>query len=213
MQLRTGLFLCLRILKNGKDHRYWSVVENKRCAGNRIVQRHVLCLGELNEGQLLKIMNLTRNGKIARLPKAIREELNRRLDNGEQGRPLRGDHWAARLKMEQEPCNARNAPRPFRAAGMPPSTSGRDAGRHLRSTCPPRGWRTRRRCPVGSISRCQSSSCSRRPTLKSRLKPVKLRPAHLEGCVSGWNTTTYEVSDFTCQIRLNGYHYCVCKKN
>lgn len=28
---------------------------------------------------------MTRNGKIARLPRAIRDELNRRLDNGEQG--------------------------------------------------------------------------------------------------------------------------------
>jgi hypothetical protein len=33
-------------------------------------------------------MNLTRNGKIARLPLAIRQELNRRLDEGEQGKEL-----------------------------------------------------------------------------------------------------------------------------
>jgi hypothetical protein len=33
-------------------------------------------------------MNLDRNGKIARLPKPVREELNRRLDNGERGLPL-----------------------------------------------------------------------------------------------------------------------------
>ena len=33
-------------------------------------------------------MNLTRNGKIGRLPKAVREQLNRRLDNGGQGRQL-----------------------------------------------------------------------------------------------------------------------------
>jgi K+-sensing histidine kinase KdpD len=24
--------------KNGKEHRYWSIVENKRCAGDRVVQ-------------------------------------------------------------------------------------------------------------------------------------------------------------------------------
>jgi len=29
---------------------------------------------------------MTRNGKIARLPLAIREELNRRLQEGEQGK-------------------------------------------------------------------------------------------------------------------------------
>jgi hypothetical protein len=33
-------------------------------------------------------MNSTRNGKIARLPLAIREELNRRLDEGQQGKKL-----------------------------------------------------------------------------------------------------------------------------
>src|SRR6267143_3573898 len=33
-------------------------------------------------------MNLTRNGKIARLPLEVRQELNRRLDQGEQGKKL-----------------------------------------------------------------------------------------------------------------------------
>ena len=33
-------------------------------------------------------MNITRNGKIARLPRAVRQELNRRLDEGEQGKKL-----------------------------------------------------------------------------------------------------------------------------
>ena len=31
--------------KDGKTHDYWSVVENKRVAGGRVVQRHVLSLG------------------------------------------------------------------------------------------------------------------------------------------------------------------------
>src|SRR6516164_4195500 len=35
--------------KDGKQHRYWSVVENTRVAGGRIVQRHVLYLGEIND--------------------------------------------------------------------------------------------------------------------------------------------------------------------
>ncbi len=37
--------------KDGKDHRYWSVVENRRVSGNRTVQRHVLYLGEINDSQ------------------------------------------------------------------------------------------------------------------------------------------------------------------
>jgi transposase len=42
---------CTTRKKNGKEHRYWSVVENKRCAGGKIVQRHVLYLGEINDQQ------------------------------------------------------------------------------------------------------------------------------------------------------------------
>src|SRR5258706_15999265 len=35
--------------KNGKEHEYFSIVENKRVAGGRVVQRHVLYLGEIND--------------------------------------------------------------------------------------------------------------------------------------------------------------------
>src|SRR5208282_242384 len=37
--------------KDGKEHRYWSIVESKRCAGGRVVQRPVLYLGEINDSQ------------------------------------------------------------------------------------------------------------------------------------------------------------------
>ena len=37
--------------KDGKTHTYWSVVENQRVNGGRIVQRHVLYLGEINSSQ------------------------------------------------------------------------------------------------------------------------------------------------------------------
>ena len=40
-----------RRIKNGKEHRYWSIVESKRCAGGRVVQRPVLYLGEINDSQ------------------------------------------------------------------------------------------------------------------------------------------------------------------
>lgn len=38
--------------KNGKTFTYYSIVENKRCAGGKTVQRQVLYLGELNSSQL-----------------------------------------------------------------------------------------------------------------------------------------------------------------
>lgn len=37
--------------KDGKSHRYWSVVENRRVRGGRVVQHQLLHLGELNDSQ------------------------------------------------------------------------------------------------------------------------------------------------------------------
>lgn len=37
--------------KDGKEHRYFSIVENRRVSGDRIVQRTVLYLGEINDHQ------------------------------------------------------------------------------------------------------------------------------------------------------------------
>ena len=39
--------------KDGKEHRYFSVVENKRVSAGRVLQRHVLYLGEINSSQEL----------------------------------------------------------------------------------------------------------------------------------------------------------------
>ena len=42
---------CNRRFKDGKEHRYWSIVESRRCAGGQVVQRPVLYLGEINDSQ------------------------------------------------------------------------------------------------------------------------------------------------------------------
>ena len=48
------MFLRAKIRKkDGKRHRYFSVVESKRVAGGRVVQKHVLHLGEINDSQEL----------------------------------------------------------------------------------------------------------------------------------------------------------------
>ena len=44
---------CSSRKKDGKEHRYWSIVENKRLNNRRVVQRHVLYLGEINSSQEL----------------------------------------------------------------------------------------------------------------------------------------------------------------
>jgi transposase len=40
-----------RRFKDGKEHRYWNIVENRRCSGGKMVQRQVVYLGEINDGQ------------------------------------------------------------------------------------------------------------------------------------------------------------------
>lgn len=42
---------CNRRLKDGKAHSYWSIVESRRCAGGKTVQRPALYLGEINDSQ------------------------------------------------------------------------------------------------------------------------------------------------------------------
>jgi hypothetical protein len=40
-----------RRFKDGKEHRYRSIVENRRTAGRRVVQRQVLYVGEINDSR------------------------------------------------------------------------------------------------------------------------------------------------------------------
>ena len=42
---------CNPRIKDGKEHRYWSIVENRRCGRGKFVQRQVLYLGEINDSQ------------------------------------------------------------------------------------------------------------------------------------------------------------------
>jgi hypothetical protein len=58
--------------KDGKEHRYFSVVENRRVAGGRVLQRHVLYLGEINSSQELawrKSIEVLEDGK--RVPRSL----------------------------------------------------------------------------------------------------------------------------------------------
>src|SRR5947199_4342890 len=53
-------------LKDGKEHRYWSIVENRRTPGRRVVQRQVLYLGEINDSQKAswcKLIEVVREGE------------------------------------------------------------------------------------------------------------------------------------------------------
>ena len=63
--------------KNGKEHRYWSLVENKRCPGDKIVQRHVLYLGEINDQKQAgwqKTIEILEHGQTLARPVALFSE-------------------------------------------------------------------------------------------------------------------------------------------
>ena len=47
----TMFLRCTNRKKDGKEHRYWSVVENRRVSSGKVVQRQVLYLGEINDSQ------------------------------------------------------------------------------------------------------------------------------------------------------------------
>jgi transposase len=42
---------CTLRVKDGKEHRYWSIVENRRGSSRQVIQRQVLYLGEINDSQ------------------------------------------------------------------------------------------------------------------------------------------------------------------
>lgn len=57
-------------IKDGKEHRYWSIVENRRCRDKRVVQRQVLYLGEINDVQhdaWCKTIEVLEQGKLRQI--------------------------------------------------------------------------------------------------------------------------------------------------
>jgi hypothetical protein len=50
--LQGSMFLRSNIRsKDGKEHRYYTVVESRRLSSGRVAQRQILYLGEINDGQ------------------------------------------------------------------------------------------------------------------------------------------------------------------
>jgi transposase len=82
--------------KDGKEHRYWSIVENKRLNDGRVVQRHVLYLGEINSSQELawrKSIEVFQDGEAHPTTMALFPE-----DHGEA---LVGDASIVRVRLSQ----------------------------------------------------------------------------------------------------------------
>ena len=84
---------CNRRFKDGKEHCYWNIVEAKRCADGRVVQRQVLSLGEINDSQReawCRVIEVVDEGTQRRTQLAVfpahRELPEHAKDYGVQGR-------------------------------------------------------------------------------------------------------------------------------
>src|ERR1700736_6118237 len=91
---------CTTRKKNGKEHRYWNLVENRRVAGGQVVQRQVLYLGEINDSQCEVLAQVDRG--LRRWPQrsADRGALCRRA-NGADRRRASHSSPAQRLRSAQ----------------------------------------------------------------------------------------------------------------
>jgi hypothetical protein len=89
--------------KDGKEHRYWSIVENKRVNDRRVVQRHVLYLGEINSSQELawrKSIEVFQDGEVHPTTVALFPE--------DRCEALLGDESVVRVRLsELRLCGAR----------------------------------------------------------------------------------------------------------
>ena len=89
--------------KDGKEHRYFSIVENKRVADGRVVQRHVLYLGEINSSQELawrKSIEVFEDGQVRPSTLALFPE--------DRGEALIPDESVVRVRLsELRLCRAR----------------------------------------------------------------------------------------------------------
>jgi hypothetical protein len=92
--------------KDGKEHRDFSIVENKRVNGARVLQRHVLYLGEINSSQELawrkSIEVLEDGGRAARDWESLRGRLQR-------DQSVRGVFFLRGIRMYHDSAMLENA--------------------------------------------------------------------------------------------------------
>jgi hypothetical protein len=122
-------------IKDGKEHRYWSVVENRRVSGGKTIQRQVLYLGEIANGQQMQWSRALEafdegTGRMTQIalfpedrtgaaPEALPEAVQVRLKDFELHRPRQwGACWLALELWEQLQLDA------FWQKRLPPSQKG-----------------------------------------------------------------------------------------
>lgn len=86
---------CAKRNKDGKIHRYWSVVENRR-AGRKVVQRQVLYLGEINDSE-----REAWSRAISVFDEDLSEEQSLKLYPADRSVPGHAEAQGIRLRLDQ----------------------------------------------------------------------------------------------------------------
>src|SRR3954471_19607757 len=119
--------------KDGKAHRYWSVVESRRCADGRVVQKPLLYLGEINDSQ---------HAAWCRVIEGFDEERQLALFPAGQALLSTPRHTVSRCSSGR--CNCTGRANGARAGSPTSSTSNSGSIGSGRG-----GWRTRAKAPAG----------------------------------------------------------------
>ena len=82
--------------KDGKEHCYWSIVENRRVGGDRVVQRPLLYLGEINDSQ-----EVAWRKSIAVLEEGAAAPRSLSLFPEDRCEGVLPDAWIVRLKLSE----------------------------------------------------------------------------------------------------------------
>ncbi len=103
------LLRATRRVKDGKEHRYWSIVENRRGVRRRVVQRQVLYLGEINDSQkaawcrCIEVFEAPRGERrqVALFP-VKRQFVCKRWTIGRADESSNGTPWSAKHKLNSD---------------------------------------------------------------------------------------------------------------
>lgn len=88
--------------KNGKLHRYWSIVENKRVARGKVVQRHALYLGEITSvqrGEWEESIEVFQEGMPRAKEMELLERSGKKRDVGRAGSRCGGASQPVRIRV------------------------------------------------------------------------------------------------------------------
>lgn len=87
---------CHRRFKDGKEHRYWSIAEKRRLSGGRVVDRHVLYLGEINDSQREAWLK-----SIEAFDEAHQEQRRLALFPADRAIPVHASGWGVQVRLSE----------------------------------------------------------------------------------------------------------------